>query len=126
VNSTKPIETGQDTAPGELVPKHYWYLCVSRSVVFKWPWNKGSGRARIGYARVSTADQIADLQHAALEAASCTRIFTDHGVSGTRAGRPEPDRIVGQLAERTRAGMAAAAAQGCTAGRREVTAGDRR
>src|SRR3954453_12430578 len=149
--------------------------------------------AGIGYARVSTADQNADLQHAALKAAGCRRIFTDHGVSGTRASRPELDRMLDQLregdevvvwkldrlgrntrnllaliddleergvhfrsltegitttgamgramltvmsafgqlerdqlAERTKAGMAAAAAHGRRAGRREVTAGDRK
>ncbi|MEW1819990.1 recombinase family protein [Arthrobacter sp. NPDC080031] len=142
----------------------------------------------IGYARVSTVDQNADLQHAALKAAGCKRIFTDHGVSGTRANRPELDKMLDhlrdgdevvvwkldrlgrntrnllaliddlehrgvhfrsvtegistgtmgramltvmsafaqlerdQLAERTRAGMAAAAEHGRKAGRREVTA----
>jgi DNA invertase Pin-like site-specific DNA recombinase len=150
------------------------------------------GMASIGYARVSTVDQNADLQHAALKAAGCKRIFTDHGVSGTRASRPELDKMLehlrggdevvvwkldrlgrntrnllaliddlegrgvhfrsltegitttgamgramltvmsafaqlerDRLAERTRAGMAAAAASGRRAGRREVTAGDR-
>ncbi|MGV0110665.1 recombinase family protein [Arthrobacter sp. CP30] len=43
----------------------------------------------IGYARVSTLEQNADLQHAPLTAAGCSRIFTDHGVSGTTASRPE-------------------------------------
>jgi DNA invertase Pin-like site-specific DNA recombinase len=147
--------------------------------------------ASIGYARVSTLDQNADLQHAALKAAGCKRIFTDHGISGAWARRPELDRMLehlregdevvvwkldrlgrntrnllaliddlegrgvhfrsltegitttgamgkamftvmsafaqlerDQLAERTRAGMAAAAAHGRRAGRREVTAGD--
>jgi DNA invertase Pin-like site-specific DNA recombinase len=149
----------------------------------------GAGMGSIGYARVSTADQNADLQHAALTAAGCNRIFTDHGVSGTRASRPELDKMLDhlregdevvvwkldrlgrntrnllaliddlehrgvhfrsvtegisttgpmgramltvmsafaqlerdQLAERTRAGMAAAAEHGRKAGRREVTA----
>ncbi|MHA7145367.1 recombinase family protein [Arthrobacter sp. TmT3-37] len=142
----------------------------------------------IGYARVSTVEQSADLQHAALTAAGCNRIFTDHGVSGTTASRPELDKLLDhlrkgdevvvwkldrlgrntrnllvliddlehrgvhfrsvtegisttgpmgramltvmsafaqlerdQLAERTRAGMAAAAEHGRKAGRREVT-----
>ncbi|WP_104045460.1 recombinase family protein [Arthrobacter sp. ZGTC412] len=143
----------------------------------------------IGYARVSTTEQNADLQHAALKAAGCHRIFIDHGVSGSRASRPELDKMLDhlrdgdevvvwkldrlgrntrnllaliddlerrgvhfrsvtegisttgpmgramltvmsafaqlerdQLAERTRAGMAAAAEHGRKAGRREVTA----
>jgi DNA invertase Pin-like site-specific DNA recombinase len=148
--------------------------------------------ASIGYARVSTLDQNADLQHTALKAAGCKRIFTDHGVSGTRASRPELDKLLDhlrdgdevvvwkldrlgrntrnllalidvlegrgvhfrsvtegisttgpmgkamltvmsafaqlerdQLAERTKAGMAAAAANGRRSGRREISAGDR-
>ncbi|WP_246021468.1 recombinase family protein [Arthrobacter echini] len=52
-----------------------------------------------GYARVSTVEQNADLQHAALKAAGCTRIFTDHGVSGTRASRPELDKLLDHLRE---------------------------
>jgi DNA invertase Pin-like site-specific DNA recombinase len=150
---------------------------------------EGAGLGSIGYARVSTADQNADLQQAALKAAGCHRIFTDHGVSGSRASRPELDKMLDhlrdgdevvvwkldrlgrntrnllaliddlerrgvhfrsvtegisttgsmgramltvmsafaqlerdQLAERTRAGMAAAAEHGRKAGRREVTA----
>lgn len=136
-------------------------------------------------------DQNAGLQHAALKTAGCKKVFTDHGVSGTRAQRPELDKMLehlrdgdevvvwkldrlgrntrnlleliddlegrgvhfrsltegittsgpmgkamltvmsafaqlerDQLVERTRAGMAAAAASGRKAGRREVTAGD--
>ncbi|RJT74871.1 recombinase family protein [Arthrobacter cheniae] len=140
------------------------------------------------YSRVSTLEQNADLQHAALMAAGCDRIFVDHGVSGTMASRPELNKLLehlrkgdevvvwkldrlgrntrnllaliddlegrgmhfqsvtegisatgsmgramltvisafaqlerDQLAERTRAGMAVAAANGRKAGRREVT-----
>ena len=51
----------------------------------------------IGYARVSTVDQNADLQYAALKAAGCSRIFTDHGVSGTMASRPELDKLLDHL-----------------------------
>lgn len=51
----------------------------------------------IGYARVSTADQNADLQHDALNAAGVGRIFTDQGVSGSQASRPEFDRCLDTL-----------------------------
>lgn len=51
----------------------------------------------IGYARVSTLEQNADLQHAALTTAGCSRIFTDHGVSGTTASRPELDKLLEHL-----------------------------
>lgn len=143
----------------------------------------------IGYASVSTSGQNVDLQLAALKAAGCHPILTDHGVSGARSSRPELEKMLehlrdgdefvvwkldrlgrntrslltliddlerrgvhfrsltegistsgpmgramltvmsafaqlerDQLAERTRAGMAAAAEHGRKAGRREVTA----
>jgi DNA invertase Pin-like site-specific DNA recombinase len=43
---------------------------------------------RIGYARVSTAEQNLDLQIDALKAAQCGRIYEEH-VSGKNAGRTE-------------------------------------
>lgn len=43
--------------------------------------------AKIGYARVSTADQHSDLQISALRAAGCERILEDHGVSGAQQRR---------------------------------------
>jgi DNA invertase Pin-like site-specific DNA recombinase len=48
----------------------------------------------IGYARVSTADQDAALQHDALQAAGVEKVYTDHGVSGSLASRPELDRCL--------------------------------
>ncbi|MBT2513636.1 recombinase family protein [Arthrobacter sp. ISL-30] len=51
----------------------------------------------IGYARISTAEQSAELQTATLREAGCDWIFTDHGVNGTRAGRPELDKIFDHL-----------------------------
>ncbi|PCC41444.1 recombinase family protein [Brevibacterium aurantiacum] len=56
--------------------------------------------ASLGYARVSTLEQNADLQIRALESAGCLRVYTDHGVSGTKAKRPELER----LRDNTRAG----------------------
>lgn len=53
--------------------------------------------ANIGYARVSTAEQNAGLQDAALKAAGCERIFTDQGISGTKASRPELDKMLEHL-----------------------------
>lgn len=58
-----------------------------------WPQLEAVGR-RIGYARVSTADQKLDMQLDALNAAKCERIFPDHGVSGGKARRPGIDRAL--------------------------------
>ncbi|MET4622821.1 DNA invertase Pin-like site-specific DNA recombinase [Arthrobacter sp. 2762] len=53
--------------------------------------------ARLGYARVSLADQNTDLQIRELEAAGCERIYKDQGISGTRVSRPELDRMLDRL-----------------------------
>lgn len=53
--------------------------------------------ARVGYARVSTDGQHLDGQLDRLAAAGYDRIYTDHGVSGTRASRPEWDKCLASL-----------------------------
>ena len=53
-----------------------------------------SSSARIGYARVSTADQNLDAQTAALQAAGCTIVRTETGDGTTLAGRPELGTIL--------------------------------
>ncbi|MCM6776444.1 recombinase family protein [Nocardia sp. CDC159] len=53
--------------------------------------------AVIGYARVSTTDQDPQLQLDALKAAGAERVFSDHGVSGTKTERPELDRCLDHL-----------------------------
>jgi DNA invertase Pin-like site-specific DNA recombinase len=50
----------------------------------------------LGYARVSTLEQNVALQHDALWAAGCWRVFTDH-VSGAKEDRPELGRVLEQL-----------------------------
>ncbi len=47
----------------------------------------------VGYARVSTVEQNLDMQIAALKAAGCTEIFTDHGLSGADFQRPGLSRL---------------------------------
>lgn len=49
---------------------------------------------RIGYARISTADQTLDAQIAALEAAGCTMIRTETRSGATLDGRPELKTIL--------------------------------
>ena len=56
---------------------------------------------KIGYARVSTADQNLDLQTDALKQAGCEKIFADHGVSGAKAERPGLDKALDQSARVT-------------------------
>lgn len=51
---------------------------------------------QIGYARVSTVDQNAALQHDALKAAGCEKIFTDE-VRGSVTARPGLDRALAGL-----------------------------
>ena len=55
----------------------------------------GMGHA-FGYARVSTGDQDARLQHDALAAAGCYKVFTDTA-SGALASRPELGKLLDQL-----------------------------
>jgi DNA invertase Pin-like site-specific DNA recombinase len=52
----------------------------------------------IGYARVSTDDQNLGLQLDALDAAGCTKIFRDDGVSGGTTDRPELNKALAVLA----------------------------
>jgi DNA invertase Pin-like site-specific DNA recombinase len=50
----------------------------------------------LGYARVSTLEQNADLQRDALSEAGCRWVFTDHAC-GVREQRPELDRVLETL-----------------------------
>lgn len=50
--------------------------------------------ASLGYARVSTLEQNTDPQIRALEAAGCLKVYTDHGVTGTQAKRPELEKLL--------------------------------
>ena len=52
---------------------------------------------KIGYARVSTADQNLELQTDALKEAGCEKIFSDYGVSGAKAERPGLDKALDQI-----------------------------
>jgi len=51
---------------------------------------------KIGYGRISTADQKHDLQADALKAAGCEKVFLDT-ISGSKAKRPELDKLKEQL-----------------------------
>lgn len=67
-----------------------FYLCLASFDAFQ-----DMGHL-LGYARVSTNDQDARLQHDALTAAGCYRIFTDTA-SGTLESRPELDKLLDQI-----------------------------
>jgi DNA invertase Pin-like site-specific DNA recombinase len=53
----------------------------------------------IGYVRISTKEQNTDLQDAAMAAAGVKRVYTDRGVSGSLASRPELDKALDRLEE---------------------------
>lgn len=53
---------------------------------------------RIGYTRVSTGEQTADLQIDALRIAGCDQIFEDKSISGWRAKRPALEKALSCLA----------------------------
>jgi DNA invertase Pin-like site-specific DNA recombinase len=55
--------------------------------------------AVVGYSGVSTTDQNPQLQLDALEEAGAIRIFTDHGVSGSTARRPQLEACLDHLRE---------------------------
>lgn len=57
----------------------------------------GIVRMMLGYARVSTDEQNADLQIDALTKSGCERILLDKGVSGNRQHRPALDEAIGLL-----------------------------
>src|SRR6476646_3313625 len=59
----------------------------------------GAAVAVIGYARVSTTEQNPQLQLDALKEAGATRVYTDHGVSGSTASRPHLDACLDHLRE---------------------------
>jgi DNA invertase Pin-like site-specific DNA recombinase len=52
---------------------------------------------KIGYARVSTADQNPELQIDALKKAECEKIYTDEGVSGSKSDRPQLNAALNDL-----------------------------
>jgi DNA invertase Pin-like site-specific DNA recombinase len=54
---------------------------------------------KVGYARVSTDDQRLDLQIRSLKAAGCSRIYRDHGISGSKMGRPGLVEAIATLKE---------------------------
>ena len=60
---------------------------------------RNTGTRKIGYARVSTAEQNLAYQVTALKAAGCDLIFKDEGVSGALACRPALDQTLEALGD---------------------------
>jgi DNA invertase Pin-like site-specific DNA recombinase len=57
----------------------------------------GQQMSKIGYARVSTDEQNLSLQIDALKAVGCEKIFSDQGISGSLASRPNLNRALRTL-----------------------------
>lgn len=55
---------------------------------------------RVGYARISTADQSPELQLEALRHADCEKVFTET-VSGAKADRPELAHVLRDVLRQT-------------------------
>jgi DNA invertase Pin-like site-specific DNA recombinase len=76
------------------------FICLSRLKIIVWMWlsitSSETVNMQIGYARVSTEDQSLILQHDALIASGCERVFDDH-ISGMKANRPGLDKALEQL-----------------------------
>ena len=98
---------GPDTTECDpLVGPHCWLGKSWDSTRVRYLWDRlqsvgplryaGSMNNLIGYARVSTDDQNAQMQIDALTAAGCVKVFTDTA-SGSLANRPELDRMIDQL-----------------------------
>lgn len=52
---------------------------------------------KVGYARVSTKDQVLDLQMDALNKAGCDAVYKDEGISGSKTTRPGLDACLASL-----------------------------
>lgn len=59
---------------------------------------KASRGRKVGYVRVSDADQSEGLQLDALNKAGCVKLYTDHGLSGAKIHRPGLQAMLGDLA----------------------------
>ena len=89
-----PVMTGPVNTRCPRFPVHFeWFpdQCTNR---VNGTLKMNSSSARIGYARVSTADQNLDAQTAALQPAGCTMVRTETGDGATLAGRPELGTIL--------------------------------
>ena len=84
-----PTRTRRGNTQEPLLGVHFGWFPGKCTVQVNGTPKMNSSAARIGYARVSTADQNLDAQMAALHAARCTMVRTETGDGATLAGRPE-------------------------------------
>ena len=84
-----PVMTGWMNTPRPGFHVHFGWFPDKWTTYVQGTPKMNSSSARIGYARVSTADQNFDAQMAALEAAGCTMVHTETGDGTTLGGRPE-------------------------------------
>ena len=82
-----PTRTRRVNTPGPFLGVHFGWVPGKCTVQVKGTPKMNSSAARIGYARVSTADQNLDAQIAALQAARCAMVRTETRRS-RRGGSP--------------------------------------
>ena len=94
VTMGRPVATRRMNTPRLRFPVHFGWFPGEWTVHVDGTPRMNTSSARIGYARVSTADQNLDAQIAALKKAGCTMIRAETGDGATLAGRPELGTIL--------------------------------
>jgi DNA invertase Pin-like site-specific DNA recombinase len=91
---SRPARSAQRAKPVEHPIEH---AATCRCGICETTRAKDRAPCLVGYARVSTDEQETRQQVDALNAAGCSRIFVDDGISGSTTSRPELDKCLAAL-----------------------------